>query len=92
MKLLKKAELSINVVVLAAIGIIVLVILALIVTGAGSRLIKGTSCEGLQGVCVDSYYESCQEYAEAMNQETIYSRDASGKCARDQFCCIPLAS
>lgn len=52
MKQLKKAELSINMIVIVAISIIVLVILIYLVSNQGRQTEKSTSCPSRGGVCV----------------------------------------
>ena len=52
MKLLKKAELSINMIVIVAISIIVLVIIVFLVINRGDRLDSVTKCTTEGGVCV----------------------------------------
>ncbi len=52
MKLLKKAELSINMIVIVAICIVVLVIMIYLVTDRGGSMDDATACTSRGGVCV----------------------------------------
>lgn len=47
----KGVELSVNVIIIAAISLIVLVLLAFLVIRAGGGVTKGTQCESLGGHC-----------------------------------------
>ena len=62
MKLLKKAELSINMIVIVAICIIVLVVVVFLVINRGERLDTVTKCTTEGGVCVREV--ACQPSAE----------------------------
>ena len=53
MKLLKKAELSINMIVIVAICIIVLVIIVFLVINQARQAEKATACTSLGGVCTE---------------------------------------
>ena len=90
MKNAKKAELSLNIIVIAAISLIILVILSVLIFDSSWRIRKATECESLQGVCVSDYYRNCAEYAEVMGMERSLSKDASGRCPANSFCCIPI--
>ena len=48
---MKKGELSVNIIIVAAIALIILVILAVLLFKTGNDLRLGTSCQGLQGIC-----------------------------------------
>lgn len=56
-------ELSMNVIIIAAIALIILVVLVLLVSGAFSRVKDGTGCESLtRGQCVDIFEgDSCSD-------------------------------
>lgn len=90
-KMNKKADLSINIIVIAAIALIILVIVSVLLFRSGGDLRQGTSCEGIGGVCVyDSDYRSCSEYAD-FNYLDSHRRHPTASCPnRDQFCCVPI--
>ena len=48
----KGSEMSMNVIIIAAIALLVLVILAVLLLQKGGDLSESTSCEGLGGECV----------------------------------------
>jgi len=50
----KKGDLSINIIVIAAIAMLVLVIISVLLFRSGGLINRGTNCEGVGGVCVDS--------------------------------------
>jgi len=85
---MKKAELSINVVVIASIAVIILVILVYLVLDALGVIKPATSCEGKQGVCISDYYNSCDEYFESSDR--TYVRDMGSKCDQNMICCMPV--
>ncbi len=47
----KGSELSMNVIIIAAIGVLILVILAMFIFRSGSSITSATSCEAMNGVC-----------------------------------------
>lgn len=87
----KKAELSINLIVIAAIAMIILVIVAVLLFDVFGSTRKSIECEGLPGgVCVYNNYRTCQEYAQDQWTDQPLVRHPTASCpSRDQFCCIP---
>lgn len=87
--MLKKGELSLNIVVVAAIAMIVLVILSVLVFQAGGDIRGGMECgniaQGGSGTCVDETY-GCELYSRDVQGE--YSRFAAGSCPDQQVCCV----
>ena len=78
----KKAELSINMIVIVAICLVVLVVLIFLVTSRGRSLDTQTKCTSLGGVCKPS----CTPESNVLGS---YYRD--GVCnERNPFCCNPL--
>ncbi len=79
----KGIELSVNVIIIAAIALIVLVVLAFLVLRQAGILNVGTSCEGIGGFC----------RAECQDGEHI---DVAHSCTKEQAdagfdrCCVPL--
>jgi hypothetical protein len=82
----KGIELSINVIIIAAISLVVLVLLIFLVLKSGTGINKSTYCENLGGSCV-STGESCGDYAR---------KDITKTCSPDAakqgltVCCIQL--
>jgi hypothetical protein len=78
---MKKAEMSINIVVVAAIALLLLVILAYLVASKLGWFDSVTKCGGTStSLCADS----CQEG---------YSQQGSGKaagCKEEQICCVKV--
>ena len=63
---MKKGDLSINIIIVAAIALIILVIISVLVFRSGSQVSKGTSCEGVGGQC--TLDQTCAEYGEQMGE------------------------
>jgi hypothetical protein len=79
----KGVELSMNVIVIAAIVLIILVLLVMFVTGAFNRVKDGTGCAGLGGSCTPMIEgESCADMHGAG-----YTSLASD-CPNEETCCI----
>lgn len=91
-KLASKGALSINIIVVAAIAMIILVIITFLIFQTGGDIQEGTSCEALQGVCVEeSVHGSCSQWAEDTGESRTWIRDRTGRCSSDnQICCKPL--
>lgn len=86
---MKKGELSITVIVVAAIALLVLVVLAYLVIRAGGNIGTGTSCSGIPGAkCVpienDNPYSTCMSI-----QGGTYVPDKH-QCPENQVCCVPV--
>jgi hypothetical protein len=77
----KKGDLSINIIVIAAIALLVLIILAVLILRTGGKLQTGTSCGNLGGACRESCDTALGEFP-----------DSAGSCPTDQFCCRTLTS
>ncbi len=85
----KKAELSLNVVVAAALAMIVLVILAVLVFNAGSSVFEGTRCVSLERDAQCQPVElGCEELTLA-NPDVTYVRAPSYSCPDGEVCCVP---
>jgi hypothetical protein len=87
----KKGDLSINIIVVAAIAMIILVVISVLVFRSGGQLNKARSCEGIPGgICIDRALEgSCREYGDWMGQS--YTHNPTAGCERDGYiCCVPL--
>jgi hypothetical protein len=82
---MKKGDLSINIIIVAAIALIILVIISVLVFGTGSQLSFAKSCVGLQGQCIaDS--DSCSDIS---TEEENWILHRTAKCqGEDLKCCI----
>lgn len=84
---MKKGDMSMAVVIGAAIALLILVLLSVMLFNAFGKTKQGTSCYGVNDLarCIDEG-ESCSEYNDGGLIYTAYSAD----CGVDQKCCIPL--
>ena len=82
---MKKGELSINIIIVAAIALIILVIISVLVFRTGGQLNRGTSCTGVQGQCI-SDGESCSDISYDGTETWIQHPTAN--CPQDQKCCV----
>ena len=72
----KKGDLSINIIIVAAIALLVLIILAVLILRTGNRVDVGTRCEALGGNCESE----CDLTAG-------YFVDSAGSCPGEDVCC-----
>jgi len=87
----KKGDLSINIIVIAAIALIVLVILSVLLFRSGGLLNRGTNCEGIGGQCIDGYSWSCREYAEYYSPGESLTKHPTAGCTREgDICCVKI--
>ena len=78
----KKGDLSINIIIIAAIALLVLIILAVLILRTGNQVSTGTSCESLGGTCL----EEC----DLIGGEFV---DRAGSCPNpDEVCCRRIGS
>lgn len=77
----KGTELSMNVIIIAAIAILVLVILAMFVFRSSDRVDKGTGCDSLGGSCAP---EPCG------GDYPLHNVGFDGSCGVDTVCCMPI--
>lgn len=77
----KKGDLSINIIVIAAIALLVLIILAVLILRTGGRVESGTACNGLGGECKDACDTTVGEF-----------KDAGGACSGELICCRTITS
>ena len=80
----KRGEISMEVIIIAAVALLVLVILSVLLIRSGVLFGQGTSCEGTGGVC-DS---DCSGYTD--DQGRLYVSSGQGTCSEGSVCCIPL--
>ena len=89
----KKGDLSINIIIIAAIALIILVIISVLLFRSGGDLQRGTSCEGVGGVCIDTQLDaaSCRDYAEyVLYTDQSYTRHVASCPNRGEICCMPV--
>jgi hypothetical protein len=74
-------ELSMNVIIIAAIALIVLVVLVILVTRGGLQITTGTNCQSSGGVC--------QAVGEGETCQGQYSMQSLGQkdCKEGELCC-----
>jgi len=84
---MKKGDLSINIIIIAAIALLVLVILSILLFRSGTSIQQGTSCSGVGGVCstdptcADVSYQYGAGYKPSLNFECTDS---------SPICCIKI--
>ena len=88
----KGIELSVNVIIIAAISLIVLVLLSFLVIRSGGGIVEGTSCEQVGGNCISpTDYElndnSCGEF---QKRDITKSCSEAAREAGDTICCISI--
>jgi hypothetical protein len=76
---MKRGELSMEVIIIAAIALLVLVIISFLVIRSGTGVAQGTSCTAVSGGQCQS--ESCGDG---------YIRSANSCPNTGEFCCVPL--
>ncbi len=74
-------ELSMNVIIIAAIALIVLVVLVILVTKGGIQIQSGTGCTSAGG--------ECRTVDEGQSCQSLYSMQSLGQkdCASGSLCC-----
>lgn len=83
----KGIELSINVIIIAAISLIVLVLLSYLVIKNGGNVQKGTGCESIAGSkCVPSGQSCGDGFTPSLTNACQKVNDQA------QSCCIPVSS
>jgi hypothetical protein len=77
----KRGELSMEVIIIAAIALLVLVILAVLIIRSGGTVASGTSCTSpsIGGECVPKGSSCSEGYIPGSNA-----------CGQDEMCCVPL--
>ncbi|MBN1175304.1 hypothetical protein JXA48_01535 [Candidatus Woesearchaeota archaeon] len=76
----KGTELSMNVIIIAAIAILVLVILAMFVFRSSDRVDKGTGCTSLSGSCLPM----------CGGDYPLHNAGFDGSCGTGSICCMPI--
>lgn len=91
----KKGDLSVNIIIIAAIGMLVLIVLVVIFSGRTSVFTRETiRCETQGGVCADKGTAGniCSKAKPQGVYTPAYSYvcvDSNGKRASNKICCIP---
>jgi hypothetical protein len=84
---MKKGDLSINIIIVAAIALIILVIISVLIFGTGSNLRKSTSCAGVSGQCIADG-ESCSD-KNGEPEGSFWIRHLTAACPNEgEVCCI----
>jgi hypothetical protein len=84
--IMKKGDLSINIIIVAAIALIILVIISVLVFRTGGQIGTGTSCSGIGGQCIPDG-QTCDD-ALGYNTGENWVGHPTAKCSKDQKCCI----
>lgn len=89
MDLLKKKKaqgMSLNIIIIAAIGLLVLVILAVIFIGRIGSTTR--SVDACKGKCVPTVEECVGDYSKVTNDKCFGGED--GKSVTGEFCCVTV--
>ncbi len=88
----KKGELSINMIVIAAIAMIILVVVSVLIFRSGGILDESRTCSAVNGECVERYFNSCQDYANSNYLDGTWTRHATANCPEpsEEMCCVKL--
>ena len=76
----RRGEISMEVIIIAAIALLVLVILSVLILRSGGNFAKGTSCAGVGG--------TCEEACDVLGSGYVPSNNVCPNT--DQVCCVPL--
>ena len=83
---MKKGELSINIIIVAAIALLILVIIAVLLFRSAGDVNEGTqTCQGIGGQCEGS----CSDIGD---DGTWISNPAKACPNEDDVCCIPIGT
>jgi len=84
---MKKGDLSINIIIIAAIALLVLVIISILLFRSGTSIQHGTSCTGIQGVCSTDL--TCGDIS--YQYGTGYRPSTNFECTdSSEICCIKI--
>ncbi len=78
----KGSDMSMNVIIVAAIALLILVILTVLILRSGANVKEGTGCQGVGG--------SCMQECEDGTISHLTQGGTKGGCAEDERCCVPL--
>lgn len=85
---MKKGDLSMGVIIGAAIALLILVLLSVLIFRAGGTVITGTSCAAIDGAFCVLDSESCGEYNDG--SERFVLNPGSTCSDEEEKCCIPF--
>ena len=93
---MKKGDLSINIVVVAAIAMVILVIISVLIFRTGSNLTEGTSCQGLgqsagDAICIAASIPGGCASAGATDG-SVFVRHPTARCPPQEICCVKQGS
>ena len=74
---MKRGEISMEVIIIAAIALLILVILSFLIINKGGQVDKGTSCRSLGGTC----QSECDPQT---------SQESPLSCEQGEVCCVSL--
>lgn len=84
---MKKGDLSINIIVIAAVALLVLVILSILLFRSGNDVNHARTCEGVGGICAPPG-QSCSDIS--YNQGQSYQLSTNFECTGGGACCIKI--
>lgn len=90
---MKKAQgMSLNVIIIAALGLLVLVILAIIFTGkTGAFVRESDKCEVQGGHCIAIKEDCVGQYQKVITAACDLNGDSKFEFTNDGFCCVSVA-
>lgn len=88
--LMKKAELSMTVIIGAAIALLILVLLSVLVLNTGEQIVKGTGCSGVPGAFCIGPNDDCSDYSN--RDEGTFIEGSQSCTVSEDKCCVPLGS
>ena len=85
---MKKGDLSMGVIIGAAIALLILVLLSVLIFRAGGAVVTGTSCSATDGFICAHESESCSEYN--IGDDRYVSNPGATCSNEDEKCCVPF--
>ena len=81
----RRGEISMEVIIIAAVALLVLVILSVLLIRSGVGFGQGSGCEGVGGQC---FPDSCADQLDDQGRPLVRSFNA---CSQDGYvCCVPI--
>ena len=84
---MRRAELSMTVIIGAAIALLILVIISVLVLNAAGGLQRGVGCYGVENAICITEGESCSDYNDGTQTFVLSTRSCP---ADEQRCCVPF--
>ena len=84
---MKRGELSMSIIISAAIALLILVLLSVLILRAGGDIAEGTGCFGIEGAFCVPVSDRCSDYS--TDDETFIQGRQSCTVAEEK-CCVPF--